>query len=232
VIRGRLSWWGRAVLLAALPAALAACQHAVEGAQSSVEGAQSSVAARGMPSSSRGLEVLVVTRVPSGLPRLPDDELTPPAGAKRLQDIAGYSSDPAEQAEVLRGYGYRFGWERFWGTRGGPMTGVFVDQFRGSVGAAAYSEDLARNDARHYDGMLRVNPPQLPGGCRMLTVDGARPTAPTAAAAAGLRGPVSFAWCAHGVFSVAVTAMAPTVAAAEAEVRSVLRSQLDRLPPG
>jgi hypothetical protein len=43
---------------------------------------------------------------------------------------------------------------------------------------------------------------------------------------------VSFAWCAHGVFSVAVTAMARTVAAAEAEVRSVLSSQLDRLPPG
>jgi hypothetical protein len=109
------------------------------------------------------------------------------------------------------------------------MTGVFVDQFRGSVGAAAYSEDLARNDARHYDGMLRVNPPQLPGGCRMLTVDLARATA---VPAAGLRGPVSFAWCAHGVFSVAVTAMARTVAAAEAEVRSVLSSQLDRLPPG
>jgi hypothetical protein len=216
---GRLSWFGGAVLLAVLPGVLATA-----GCLRSVEGRPTVAAARDVPASSAELEALIVTTVPSGLPRLPDRELNPPAGAKRLEDIAGYSKDPADQGDVLRDYGYRYGWERFWGTSSGPMTGVFVDQFEGRAGAAAYAEDLARNDARHYRGMLRENPPQLPGGCRMLTVD-------RADSDAGLRGPASFAWCEHGVFSVSVTAVARTVAAAEAEVRAVLGSQLRRLPP-
>jgi hypothetical protein len=215
---GRLSRFGRAVLLAVLPGVLAA------GCLRSEDARPAAAPARDLPASSAQLGALMVTTVPSGLPRLPDRELDPPAGAKRLEDIARYSADPADQGDVLRGYGYRYGWERFWGTSSGPMTGVFVDQFQGRAGAAAYAEDLARNDARHYRGMLRENPPQLPGGCRMLTVDRAEPDA-------GLRGPASFAWCAHGVFSVSVTAVARTVAAADAEVRAVLASQLRRLPP-
>jgi hypothetical protein len=179
---------------------------------------------RGLPASSGQLEELIVPRVASGLPRLRDDELKPRAGAKRLEDIAAYSTDPDAQRRVLQGYGYRFGWERFWGAPSGPMTGVFVDQFLVPAGAEAYADDLARNDSQHYHGMLRENPPMLPAGCRMLTV-------PTPEPDAGLREPASFVWCAHGVFSVSVTSVATTVPAAETEVRAVLRAQLDRLPP-
>ena len=71
----------------------------------------------------------MVTEVPSGLPRLPDDQLEPPAGPKAVDDIADYSDDPARERDVLEQYGYRYGWERFWGTSSAPMTGVFVDQF-------------------------------------------------------------------------------------------------------
>jgi hypothetical protein len=218
VTGGGLSWLGRAVLLAVLPAVLATgCRHPA-GSPSSARVQQA------VPSSSAELGALVVTRVASGLRRVPDAELKPPAGPKRLEDIASYSTDAAEQRTVLRGYGYRFGWERFWGTPSGPMTGVFVDQFRTPDGAAAYAQDLAHNDAGHYHAMLRENAPTLPSGCRTLTVDPPEP-------AAGLRLPASFVWCTHGVFSVSVTAMAQRAAAAEAEVRSVLAAQLDRLPP-
>jgi hypothetical protein len=188
-----------------------------------VERTSTAAAAEDTPSSPARLAALIVTRVPSGLARVPDDALDPPAGAKGIEDIAGYSGDPARQREVLRGYGYRFGWERFWGVpSGAPMTGVFVDQFATPDGAVAYAGDLARNDARRYGGMVRENPPHLPGGCRMLTV---------AAGGAGLKGPASFVWCRHGVFSVSVTAVARTAEAADAEVRTVLAQQLDRLPP-
>jgi hypothetical protein len=171
------------------------------------------------------LEALIVPTVPSGLPRLADDELDPPAGAKRLEDIAGYSDDPARELEVLEDYGYRFGWERFWGEGSGPVTGVFVDRFDSRAGAGAYAEDLARNDAEHYRGMLREDPADLPGGCRMLTVDDTEPDV-------GLSGPAAFVWCGHGVFSVSVTSVSDSVDAAEEEVRAVLEEQLDRLPPG
>ena len=125
---------------------------------------------------------------------------------------------------MLEDYGYRYGWERFWGTGSGPMTGVFVDQFASRAGAGSYAEDLARNDAEHYDGVLHENPPGLPGGCRMLTVDDAaarrrsadRPRSPGAA---------------HGPFSVSVTSVADSLRAAEDEVRAVVEEQLDRLPP-
>ena len=49
------------------------------------------------------LGALVVTEVPSGLPRLPDDELDPPAGAKRVDDVADYSDDPARERGRARG---------------------------------------------------------------------------------------------------------------------------------
>jgi hypothetical protein len=126
---------------------------------------------------------------------------------------------------VLEHYGYRQGWERFWGSgSGGPMTGVFVDQFSSRAGAVAYAEDLARNDTEHYDGVLHDNPPDLPGGCRMLTVDDAE-------AQAALGGPAALAWCGHGPFSVAVTAVAASMDAAREEVLAVVDEQLDRLPP-
>jgi hypothetical protein len=208
-----------AVLLAVLPSlfALLGCTRAVDGIP--MPGPQVD-----LPTSAEELGELIVTDVPSGLPRLPDEELHPPAGAKRVEDIAGYADDPAREREVLDGYGYRFGWERFWGTGSGPVTGVFVDQFRARAGAGAYAEDLARNDAEHYDGMLRENPPDLPGGCRSMTVDDADPEV-------GLSGPAAFAWCRHGVFSVSVSAVGDSVDVAEDEVRSVLLGQLDRLPP-
>jgi hypothetical protein len=163
--------------------------------------------------------------VPSGLPRLPDEELEPPAGAKALDDVADYAEDPARERDVLEGYGYRYGWERFWGTGSDSLvTGVFVDQFDSRGGAGAYAADLARNDAEHYDGVLHTNPPELPGGCRLLTVDDAEPEA-------GLGGPAALAWCGHGRFSVSDTSVAGTLDAAEEEVRAVLQEQLDRLPP-
>ena len=67
--------------------------------------------------SAEELGALVVAEVPSGLPRLPDDELEPPAGAKAVEDVAEYADDPAREREVLEDYGYRYGWERFWGDR-------------------------------------------------------------------------------------------------------------------
>jgi hypothetical protein len=178
-----------------------------------------------LPASAEELERLIVTEVPSALPRMPDDELWPPAGEKRLEDIADYATDPDREVEVLENYGYRYGWERFWGEGSWPVTGVFVDQFEARAGAGAYAEDLARNDAEHYDGMLRESPPDLPGGCRALTVDDAAPEL-------GLLGPAAFAWCRHGVFSVSVSAVADSIDVAQEEVRRVLDHQLDRLPPG
>jgi hypothetical protein len=166
---------------------------------------------------------LILTEVPSGLPRMADHDLTPPAGAKRIEDIAGYSDDPARERAVLRDYGYRYGWERFWGTGSGPVTGVLVDRFDSRAGAGAYAEDLARNDAERYGGMLSENPAGLPGGCWLLTVEDPDP--------AQLHGPAAFAWCVHGAFSVSATAVTDSVDAAEREVHAVLTAQLDRLAP-
>jgi hypothetical protein len=218
VIRGRPRLRA-AVLLALLPLlpGMAGCARTVDG-----EPTAASAAPR--PGSAEELSALVVTDVPSGLPRLPDDQLQPPAGAKSLDDIADYSDDPEHERDVLAQYGYRYGWERFWGTGSGPMTGVFVDQFDVRAGAAAYAQDLARNDARHYDAVVHENPPGLPGGCRMLTVD-------EKAAQESLGGPAALAWCGHGAFSVSVTSVAGSLGAAEAEVRAVVKAQLDRLPP-
>jgi hypothetical protein len=174
-----------------------------------------------VPASAAQLAPLIVAHVPSGLARLPDTALDPPAGAKRLDDVAGYSTDAPAQREVLRDDGYRFGWERFWGVQSGPMTGIFVDEFTSPAGAAGYSADLAANEKRRYGGMLRLHPARLPAGCRVLTV---------AAGSARLHGPASFAWCPYGVFSVSVIAVASSAEAADGEMRAVLEMQLARLP--
>jgi hypothetical protein len=206
-----------AVLLAVLP-----CLLALTGCTRAVDGVPTAGPRQSLPASPEQLEALLVTAVPSGLPRLADDELEPPAGAKRVADVAAYADDPARERKVLEDYGYRFGWERFWGTDTAATTGVFVDQFQTRAGAAAYAEDLARNDAAHYDGVLVDDPVDLPGGCRLLSVE--EPVR-------GLPGPAVFAWCGSGVHSVGVTAVADSVDAAEEEVRVVLAEQLDRLPP-
>jgi hypothetical protein len=195
----------------------------VSGCARSVDGAPTAGNRSGTPASADELGDLIVTELPSGLPRFSDEDLMPPAGAKEVEDVAGYSDDPARERAVLEHYGYRHGWERFWGTTGGPMTGVLVDQFDTRAGAGAYAEDLARNDAEHYRGMLREEPAGLPGGCWLMTVEDPDPEQ--------LHGPAAFAWCVHGVFSVSATAVSGSVAAAEEEVRAVLAVQLDRLPP-
>jgi hypothetical protein len=205
--------------------ALAAVLLSPAGCGRSTDGVPTAVAAASTPGSVDDLEPLVVDEVPSGLPRLPDEDLHPPAGAKRVEDVASYSDDPARERGVLAEYGYRFGWERFWGHGAGPLTGVFVDEFQDAAGARSYAEDLARNDAELYGGMLREEPPHLPDDCRLLTVEDAVPEEE-------LHGPASMAWCAHGVFSVSVTAVADSVDSAAEEVRAVLDQQLDRLPPG
>jgi hypothetical protein len=218
VIPGRLSHSGAVALLAVLAwLPMAGCERSVDG-----EATPGPVVA--VPESAEQLEALVVSTVPSGRPRLPDAELHPPAGAKQVADVATYADDPARERAVLADYGYRFGWERFWGSGPGPVTGVFVDQFEHREGAGTYAQDLARNDTDHYRGVLHENPRGMPGGCRMLTVDHAEPDA-------GLSGPAAMAWCTHGVFSVSVTAVADSVEAAEHEVRSVMALQIDRLPP-
>jgi hypothetical protein len=219
---GRLPpWHGAVVLLGVLPwvLAMAGCTRAVDGVPTPAPSSAT-------PASAAELEELLVTSVPSGLPRLADDELRPPAGEKRIEDVAAYSSDPGRERKVLEDYGYRFGWERFWGSGGGsgPMTEVFVDQFDRRVGAAAYAADRAHNYAERFSGVLMENPPDLPGGCWLLTVEDAVPEAQ-------LSGPTALASCGHGAFSVAVTAMADSVAAAQEEVRAVLEAQLAELPP-
>jgi hypothetical protein len=207
-----------AVLLAALT-----CLPTTAGCARTVDGTPSAATEHALPHSADELGRLVVTEVPSGLPRLPDDTLQPPAGAKSVDDIADYSDDPEHEHDVLEQYGYRYGWERFWGTGSGPMTGVFVDQFDARAGAGAYARDLARNDAERYDAAVHENPPGLPGGCRMLTVDASD-------AQASLGGPAAMAWCEHGTFSVSVTAVSGSLRSAEQEVRAVVHAQLDRLP--
>lgn len=191
-----------------------------------VTGAATAAPVTPTPTTPQELEPLIVPDVPSRLPRVPDDVLSPPAGAKQLADVAAYARDPDHEREVLAGYGFRFGWERFWGAAdgSGPVTSVFVYQFASRAGADAYARDLAGNDAEYYHGMLREEPPGLPGGCRLLTVE-------RGAEGRHLPGPAASAWCGHGVFSVSVTAVAASPAAAHRELVAVLRAQLERLPP-
>jgi hypothetical protein len=208
----------RCALLVPAALALGACT-------TSVDGRPTPAPVTATPEAVADLGALVVTEVPSGLPRLADSDLDPPAGAKTVDDVATYADDPARERGILEDYGYRHGWERFWGSQDGPLTSVFVDQFEHRAGAGAYAEDLARNDAEHYSGMLRESPAELPGSCRSLTVADPEPSL-------GLTGPTAFAWCAHGVFSIGVTAVADSVDAAEEEMRAVVLRQLERLPPG
>ena len=207
----------RAVALAAAVLLTSACDVPVTG----VATAASSVPDG--PASPAELEALLVDSVPSGLPRLPDADVRPPAGEKSVEDVAAYADDPARERHVLLAdYGYRFGWECFWGVDGGAMTSVFVHRMKNPAGAAALARDLAANDATYYAGALSDNPPDLPGGCRLLTVEHARP-------GSALDGPAAISWCGHGVFSVSVTAVSDSVEAAQAEVRELLPAQLDRL---
>jgi hypothetical protein len=209
---------GGAVLLLVLP-----CLLPLEACARPVDGVPAAAPVSTRSPSADELGELIVTEVPSGLPRLPDEDLTPPAGAKRVEDIAGYSEDPARERAVLADHGYRHGWERFWGTPTGPVTGVLVDRFESRAGAGAYAEEVARNEAELYRGMLSEDPAGLPGGCWLLTVEDPDP--------AQLHGPAAFAWCVHGVFSVSATAVTDSVDAAEEEVRAVLTAQLELLPP-
>jgi len=210
----------RVVLL--LPVAVA-----LGGCTTSDEGQATAAPVTATPDAVDDLGALIVTEVPSGLPRLADGDLDPPAGAKTVDDVATYAEDPDRERGVLEDYGYRHGWERFWGagTGEGPQTGVFVDQFEAAGGADSYAEDLARNDADHYGGLLSEGSPDLPDDCRRLLVDEPDPED-------GLWGPAAFAWCTRGSFSVAVSAVAGTLDDATEEVGAVARDQLDRLPAG
>ena len=214
----------RGALLGALVLAVPACTacSASGDGQSGTVAVSSSAAA--IPSATSGLAALLLSDVPSGLPRVPDDELDPPAGRKSVQDVAGYAPDAEHQRQVLEDYGYRWGWERFWRT-GDQLTSVFLDQFRALDGAAAYADDLARNDAEYYGGVPDRTPAGLPAGCTLLTVDVPGPQA-------RLAGPAAFAWCASGVFTVSVAAVSTSPSAARAEVEAVTVQQLDRLPAG
>lgn len=180
-------------------------------------------AAPATPTSAAQLAALVVAEVPSSLPRMPDASLTPRAGEKTLDDVAAYAADQAEERKILGDYGFRYGWERFWGTGTDPVTSVFLEQFATAAGAAAFTADLARNDADHYRALLHEDPAGFADGCRLLTVAAAQPDV-------GLNGPAAFAWCTHGVFSVAVTSVGGSAAAARDEVAALVATQLARLP--
>lgn len=204
--------------------AMALATLLISGCGASMPGVARVVSTGQVPGSAQELERLVITEVPSGLPRLPDDGLEPPAGRKDLEDVARYARDPGHEQKILREYGYRFGWERFWGRGTGPMTSVFVYQFRDWASAGVYAREIAGNDAERYRGMLQEDPSQLPAGCWLLTVTHPDPSS-------GLHDPTAFAWCGHGVFSVSVTAVSDSSRAAQAEVAAALRAQLRRLPP-
>ncbi len=212
-MRGRLL----AVLAACAP--LVGCAAPVDGVSSAAAGT-SPVA--DLPGDVDALGDLMLTTVPGGVVPVPDEELDPPAGAKTVEDVAAYSADPDRDAEVLEGYGYRWGWERFWRPDGG-LTTVFVDQFDGVAGASAYATDLRRNDASYYGGSPDRNPAGLPDGCAQLDV--ADPPDDT-----GLEGPSAFVWCAHGPFTVSVAVVAEDIGTATQQVRQVVVDQLDRLP--
>jgi hypothetical protein len=212
----------RGVVLTALALAVPGCAGCSASGDDGPRSAAVTSSAPALPSATSGLAALLVTEVPSGLPRVPDDELDPPAGRKTIDDVAGYSSDAGHQRQVLEGYGYRWGWERFWRT-GDQLTSVFLDQFGNADGAASYAADLARNDAEYYGGTPEDDPPGLPAGCSLLTVDDPAPQG-------RLAGPAAFSWCADGVFTVSVAAVSTSPAAARAEVEAVTGQQLDRLP--
>jgi hypothetical protein len=198
------------------------CTSAGDRGGDGAPGAARTPAGPARPASAADLERLLLTTVPSGMPRVPDAELRPAAGRKTVDDLASYAPDPARQRTVLEDYGYRWGWERFWRS-GTSLTSVFLDQFGKADGAASYAADLAGNDEGYYGGQLDAQPSELPAGCSLLTVDDPAP-------AGRLAGPAAFAWCARGVFTLQVTAVATTPEAALGELAAVTRQQLDRLP--
>jgi hypothetical protein len=213
----------RAAVAVALLAAAGSTGCTADGAASGPEAAAPSPSpTAALPTSAAELEALLVDQVPSGLPPVPDDGMDPPAGEKTVDDVARYGDDAAEQRAVLTDYGYQRGWERFW-RAGEAQTSVFLDQFDRPEGAGSYAEDLARNDAEYYGGMLDSAPADLPVGCVTMARD-------DPGHAHGLAGPAVFAWCSAGVFTVSVAAVAPTADAAHAEVTAVTVAQLDRLP--
>jgi len=181
-----------------------------------------SAEAPAVPTSAAGLEGLVVDDVPSGLPRVPDDELDPPAGEKTIDDVARYGEDADRQEQVLADYGYTRGWERFWRS-GDALTSVFLDQFSEGGGAVSYADDLARNDAEYYGGELDRAPEGLPEDCVLMMREEPAPER-------GMAGPAAFAWCVAGDLTVGVAAVAASAGAARAEVAAVVAEQLDRLP--
>jgi hypothetical protein len=199
------------------------CTSTVAGQASPATGATGATGTP-LPETAAALEALLVTEVPSGLPRVPDGELQPPAGEKTIDDVAGYAEDAADQRSVLEDYGYRHGWERFWRSDE-ALTSVFVDQFAEPSGAVSYADDLVRNDADYYGGVPQPSPDGLPGECSTMTLEEPDPHL-------GLSGPTAFTWCPHGVFSVSVAATAGTDDAARAEALAVTREQLARLPRG
>jgi hypothetical protein len=209
-----------ATLLVLAGAACTGCTSTVDGSARPAAGSTGTA----LPETAAALEALLVTEVPSGLPRAPDDELDPPAGEKTIDDVAGYAEDAADQRSVLEDYGYRHGWERFW-RADEAFVSVFVDQFRESMGATTYADDLIRNDAEYYGGVPDGSPAGLPEGCAVMTVDEPAPDL-------GLTGPAAFSWCPHGVFTVSVAAVSATPEAARAEVLAVTLEQLGRLPRG
>jgi hypothetical protein len=181
-----------------------------------------STSAAALPTDAAGLEPLLLEQVPSGLPRVPDDELDPPAGEKSIDDVARYGDDAQHQEDVLTQYGYQRGWERFWRS-GDQLTSVFLDQFTDAGGAASYADDLAANDAEYYGGTLDDQPTGLPAGCLLVLRT-------TPAPEVGTAGPAAFSWCSTGPFTVSVASVAADVDAARTEVLAVTRAQLDRLP--
>jgi len=208
---------GVAALLVLLAPACTGC------ASSEADTTAPSSRAAAVPASAAELEELLLDGVPSGLPRVPDDELDPPAGQKTIDDVARYGEDAHRQAEVLADYGYIRGWERFWRS-GDALTSVFLDQFADGGGAVAYAGDLARNDAEYYGGELDRSPEGLPEDCVLMMREQPAPEQ-------GMAGPAAFAWCVEGALTVAVAAVAASAGEARAEVEAVVAGQLERLPP-
>ena len=221
LVRGTVA----ALLLALAGPACSGCAAPADGgaAAPSSDASRTTSAGAAVPASAAELEELLLDEVPSGLPRVPDDELDPPAGEKTVDDVARYGGDAQRQEQVLADYGYQRGWERFWRS-GDELTSVFVDQFADAPGAVSYAQDLARNDAEYYGGELDATPSGLPEDCVLM----AREPAPEH----GLAGPAAFAWCARGDFTVSVAAVATTTDGARAELEAVTTAQLDRLPTG
>ncbi len=212
--------WGPAAAAAALlfgAPALSGC------APSDAAPPAAGPSAPALPTDAAGLEPLLLDRVPSGLPRVPDDELDPPAGEKTIDDVARYGDDAQHQEDVLAQYGYQRGWERFWRS-GDQLTSVFLDQFTDAGGASSYAGDLAANDAEYYGGTLDDRPAGLPAGCVLMVRT-------TPAPEVGMAGPAAFSWCPTGPFTVSVASVATDLDAARTEVLAVTRAQLDRLPP-